>query len=573
MDIESPRPVLPCFIFTNQTGKIDGYSLSRYICETSGANSLKCVQETKNLWRVYCKSQPARVALVSQGISLQGKNIRVYGQNPYVTGSLNAGLLNQDTEVEMVKVTIKDICSSISNDEVKHLLTNILKLEITSDIQIGYYRDGKGGLTSLENGDRIVWVHPKQLEQPLPRFAYCGNRQCRIFHKNQFSSDGECFNCLQSDHQLKNCPNEKACKVCRKPGHDPGSPQCDHYVPFQKIRTVGGYLDPMSNHFKRRFYYNHVPATTVDNHWFHQKALKNGQEELANLCLNAKDGGKAKSLSKSIRCVDNWDESQMAYDLMKDIVRSKFSQVQESKDALHQAWLDGCIIAEAVPNWRDKWWGTSIDHEGTAHTKPDFWPGKNTLGKILTELSVEFFGENTWPEGEPGTVQALQDHQESREEELNTSMDSYAHVDGPQSDEDNTPAPVETHTQEQSASANVSSNESTGIPVLAHEDKDRIPTPPTAMEPSEEQIKAYLKKNKSFASKLRGRSDSRSRSKSPKTKRSSSPRTPSKKRVQVSPKESEKTKVAIDTVMSNDNSNVKGNSGKARFLYGSNKAS
>ena len=213
LGLESPRPILPCFIFTSETGRIDGYSLSRIICELLGDSTLKCVQETKNLWRIYCKNQTDRTTIIAQGISLQGKHVKVYGQNPYVTGTLNAGLLNTESEqVEMIKVTIKDLYVSVSNDEVMHFLTKILKLKVTSDIQTGYYRDRRGGLTSLENGDRILWIHPDQISKcPLPRNAYCGTRPVRIFHKGQFKSDGECFNCFKTDHQSKNCPNEKQC--------------------------------------------------------------------------------------------------------------------------------------------------------------------------------------------------------------------------------------------------------------------------------------------------------------------------------------------------------------------------
>ncbi len=194
LELLSPRPVLPCFIMTSETGKLDGYSLSRFICQVIGDNALKCVQETKNLWRIYCKKKEDRVTVITEGISINGKHVKVHGQNPYVVGTLNAGLLNDGEEVEMIKVTIKDIYNSVSNDVVIHFLTKILKLQITSEIQTGFYRDSRGGLTSLENGDRIIWIHPDQLKDcPLPRNSYCGGRPVRIFHRNQFQSDGECF--------------------------------------------------------------------------------------------------------------------------------------------------------------------------------------------------------------------------------------------------------------------------------------------------------------------------------------------------------------------------------------------
>ncbi len=592
MDIQSPRPVLPCFIFTSETGKIDGYTFSRIICETSGDDSLRTLQETKNLWRVYCKSEIAKTSLITQGISLNGKHIKVYAQNPYVTGALNAGLLNntESEQVEMVKVTIKDLLESVSNDEVMHFLTKVLRLEVTSDIQSGFYRDKRGGLTSLGNGDRIIWIHPEQLKHPLPRNAFIGSRSVRIFHRNQFDRDNECYNCFKTDHQSRNCPNEKACRVCKEPGHDPGSPDCTHYNAGVDIMAIGGYLDPLSNHYKAPFLHNHIPAKTVENHWFYNKSNKNGQPELATLCLEAKDGGRAKSLSKSILCASDWDHGDLAYNLMKDIVRSKIHQVQAAKDKLHYAWKNGLHIVEAVPNPKDLWWGSSLDKEGTIHTKPEHWPGQNKLGQILMELADEIFGvRQVWAEGQPGMPKGLEDiMNEEKSENEEDENDEEDEDDEEEEEEEEEKEEKEGEEQSEpkdslkSASVKVSGSVEPDQDISASQnakkaceiskDKGKESETPLAMVPSEEQIEAYLKKA-NYASKLREKCDARGRSKSPKTKKSkkvgSSPRTPSKKRSPISPQTSGKAKVAI----SEENVKVSSSSVctevKARFKEGS----
>ncbi len=564
MDIQSPRPVLPCFIFTSQTGKIDGYTFSRIICETSGDGSLKTLQETKNLWRVYCKTESAKTSLITQGISLNGKHIKVYAQNPYVTGVLNAGLLNnnESEQVEMVKVTIKDLLESVSNDEVMHFLTKVLRLEVTSDIQSGFYRDKRGGLTSLGNGDRIIWIHPAQLEHPLPRNAYIGSRSVRIFHKNQFDQDNECYNCFKTDHQSRNCPNEKACRVCKEPGHDPGSPDCTHYNAGVDVMAIGGYLDPLSNHYKAPFLHNHIPAKTVENHWFYNKSNKNGQPELATLCLDAKDGGRAKSLSKSILCAKDWDHSDLAYNLMKDIVRSKIHQVPAAKEKLYYAWENGLQIVEAVPNPRDLWWGSSLDKEGTIHTKPEHWPGQNKLGQILMELAEEFFGQRqVWPDGEPGIAKGHEDimDRENSEDEEDEEKEEDEEEDEEEEEEEEEEKSGKSEKSEVKDNSHVDSDvksvhekdkkaiESSESGVEIPKDLGKESETPLAMVPTEEQIEAYIKKA-NYASKLREKINSRSRSKSPKVKKSqkggSSPRTPSQKRSQISPSTSGKAKMA-----------------------------
>ncbi len=579
-EIQSARPVLPCFMFTSETGRIDGYALSRFVSETAGESGLKCIQETKNLWRIYCHTHEAKASLISQGISLNGKWIKVYNQNPYVTGALNQGLINPgEPEVDMIKVTIKDLYCSVSNDDVLHLFTNIFKIKVTSDIQIGYYRDSRGGLTSLENGDRILWIHPNELVHPLPRNAFCGTRPCRIFHRDQFKDEGHCYNCFQKDHKSRNCPNEKCCMVCKRPGHDPGSPDCPHYIAKQKVRTIGGKGDPLSNHYDCPFEHNHVMAKTSENHWFFQKGNKNGQPELANLCLDAKDAKKAKKLSKSILCADTWDY-EIGYQIMKDILRSKLTQVKAARSSLREAWEDGLILVESVPNPRDLCWGSSLGHEATAHTLPEYWPGQNNLGKILQELAVEFWGENEWQEGTPGVAKGLEDTQilDSSEQtsERNVEAATTAAIASHESSTD-----VSSDTLE-STESKVPENPG---PVQTHAHID--PTGDAKVEVSSAGALGdeggNSPKKPSLASKLAGLANlghHKSRSKSPKSKkkgRPTSPRTPSRKRGQDGMHDSQASKIAkqID-VNSSITQNVKMNEGsrnQKKFKNGSGKNS
>ncbi len=313
----------------------------------------------------------------------------------------------------------------------------------------------------------------------------------------------------------------------------------------------------------------------------------NGQTELAELCLNAKDGGRAKSLSKSILCEPDWDKSDRAYTMMKDIVRSKISQVPKAKESLHNAWKSGATIVESVPNPRDKWWGSSLDHEATAHTKPDFWPGENKLGQILTELATEFFGEPPkWSDGVPGVVQGLEDTVENSYAELNDTLNSEPPEENLENSEymENSENPsqdtYDAQEEEKSVNVNVNPKKDTSKSVesvkVDSNEKDIGKKPDcfhAGMVPTEEQLEVFLKKA-NYASKLREKanaSKSRSRSCSPSIKKQSSPRTPSKKRNQVSPSESHKTKVAISENVDSCNSSTK--SGKARFLDGSTKVS
>ncbi len=407
MSTSTPSPVTPpktpAFIFTESTGRIDGYELSKKIMEVAGDSNVKCVQELQKLWRVYLTTEAAKTELVSKGITVNGKFVKVYRGNPFVTGSIHSIVSGFETEVEMIRVLIKDLCLSVPNEDVHHMFTEVFKIKLSSDITDGYYRDRRSKLsTKVMSGDRIVWVHPDQLETPLPRYAQCGTKRCRIFHRGQFK-DSECYNCFSTDHKSQNCPNPRACKVCKQPGHDPGSPDCDHYVPVQNLRPYGGYQDPLSNHHEDNFEFRHVPAKTVDNHYFYHKAMLNGQEKLANMCLNAPTGAKAKFLSKGIRCTKDWDNSEIGVNLMMEIQRERFEQVNSFVDAIQDAHINGQYMVEAVPNSDDHFWGSGLDKEATLHTDPDFWPGDNKMGQILNNLAVEKYG-SFMHDGSPGRI-------------------------------------------------------------------------------------------------------------------------------------------------------------------------
>ena len=404
---ESPRPMTPAFILTEDTGPVNGYFLGKKIAEIIGMSNTISVQETKTLWIIYIKSNEAKVKLTAQGISLDGMYVRVYGTNPFMLRTLSeytsaSNMTNTpEDNREWIRILIKDLRHSVSMEDVRHMLVNVYKIQVTTDIKYAHYRDENKKLTSLLNGDRFLWVHPEQLTHPLPRFAQCGIWKCRIFHKDQFPTQTECYNCYSLDHIAKDCHFESCCRVCKEPGHSPGNPDCPHYILHADLRVFGGSEDPLSNHYEKVFTYNHVDALTSENHWFNQKGLKNGQEELANMCLNAESGREAKYLAHGINCTNDWDQGTLGYSIMKDIVRCKLNQVVEAREELFLAWYNNEIIVEGVHTFKDTYWGSGLSKQATKHTKQEYWPGNNKLGQIYMELADELFGANQWAEKTP----------------------------------------------------------------------------------------------------------------------------------------------------------------------------
>ncbi len=114
--------------------------------------------------------------------------------NPFATGAINAGVDIDQSDVQMVKLAIRDLYKSVAHSEVVSMLENRYKLKVATDVRFANYRDYDKKLTSFVNYDRFVWVHPDQLKVPLPRMAQCGVHKCRIFYRGQFKPSKLCYN-------------------------------------------------------------------------------------------------------------------------------------------------------------------------------------------------------------------------------------------------------------------------------------------------------------------------------------------------------------------------------------------
>ena len=76
----------------------------------------------------------------------------------------------------------------------------------------------------------------------------------------------------------------------------------------------------------------------------------------------------------------SWEDENQ--DVIKQLLEEKFLQCYEFRQCI----LDnrGCIFAEATTS--DKRWGTGLNPAVTAVAKPEYWPGKNLLGALITEM-------------------------------------------------------------------------------------------------------------------------------------------------------------------------------------------
>jgi ribA/ribD-fused uncharacterized protein len=120
------------------------------------------------------------------------------------------------------------------------------------------------------------------------------------------------------------------------------------------------------------------------------KAKTFGDEEHFKKILKAKSAQSAKSFGKKVEKFEEsvWNEKKE--DVMRKILRAKFSQNAEIRKKL----LDtgDKILAEANP--RDTFWGIGTSASTAIAKNPSKWKGQNKLGKLLMELRDELKAED-----------------------------------------------------------------------------------------------------------------------------------------------------------------------------------
>lgn len=120
------------------------------------------------------------------------------------------------------------------------------------------------------------------------------------------------------------------------------------------------------------------------------KAKTFGDEEHFKKILKAKSAQSAKSFGKKVEKFDETVWNEKKDDVMRQILRAKFSQNPDIRKKL----LDSGdkILAEANP--RDTYWGIGTSASTSIAKTPSKWKGQNKLGKMLMELRDELIAED-----------------------------------------------------------------------------------------------------------------------------------------------------------------------------------
>ena len=152
------------------------------------------------------------------------------------------------------------------------------------------------------------------------------------------------------------------------------------FVFFWKISDPNGWLSNWSSHEiidedGNRF-------KTVEHYVMFQKAKLMNDFPSMSMIANANSPEEAKKLGRRVK---NWNEKKWVSN-RENIMYHALELKLISHPHLKQLLLNttGMIIAEASPF--DTIWGIGLAKTDKNATWPEFWPGKNLLGKLWMRL-------------------------------------------------------------------------------------------------------------------------------------------------------------------------------------------
>jgi ribA/ribD-fused uncharacterized protein len=144
-----------------------------------------------------------------------------------------------------------------------------------------------------------------------------------------------------------------------------------------------------SNFYETNFNLDGVEYKSAEHAFQGIKAKTFGDEDMFAKILKAKSAQSAKSFGKKVKDFkeDVWTEKKD--EVMKTIVRAKFTQNLELRKKLTDT--EDKLLANADP--RDKHWGIGTSAGTEVAKDPKKWKGENKLGKMLEDLRTQIRAE------------------------------------------------------------------------------------------------------------------------------------------------------------------------------------
>ena len=312
-------------------------------------------QHFNGIWSIWIKTKEARQHLAELG-SIEINNIRI---ELFTT-------CPKMTPVPNEKIVLKDIPVWVPDSDVIQFLNNQQGIIVKSGVITARFRDQNNKLTPYFTGDRFVFVKGK-MTKALHHSALINYAKCRIWHKSQ----------------------ELACRRCRHIGHlSTNLKACDAYIEDQDIITIRSPNCVMSNYFL-----THVKVFDQEfrssEHAYQWRFLKYiGMDDLAESVLSARTPADAKAIASRVPMEFHKDWHTIKVWVMKDILHAKADYCTPFKNALIQSGETPLVECTS-----DLFWASGLSPHDTSMTDPSFYPGRNNLGRVLSQVRSDLIKE------------------------------------------------------------------------------------------------------------------------------------------------------------------------------------
>jgi ribA/ribD-fused uncharacterized protein len=167
-------------------------------------------------------------------------------------------------------------------------------------------------------------------------------------------------------------------KTVAEPGQEP--------VLFFGADEGKGEWRVFSNMYEAPFQVDSITFPTVEHYFQWSKAKQFGDGAIADKILKTPSAKSVKALGRKVKdfVKEEWDKTKDG--VMRTGVKAKFIQHPDLKTKLLETGTRPIGEASA----RDKYWGIGTSADTSKANDPTKWPGKNVLGKMLSELRTEF---------------------------------------------------------------------------------------------------------------------------------------------------------------------------------------
>ena len=303
-------------------------------------------QLVRDVWSIWLKDIRAReyMTTIIKAIDINGRTVDVHDIYP------------TSKSIPNEKVVFKDIPFSVNDKEIIKFLNDQPGITVKSGVISARIKDNDNKLTPFYNGDKFVYV--KGLFSPsIHNTCLIDNNKCRIWHKSQ---DKSCARCRHTDHTSLN------------------TEKCEAYTDEQDVLSIRSPKNVLCNYYMYPLKVFNTQFMSAEHAYQWRFMMYIGREDQAHDILDARTPTEAKEIASRMPGYLHKDWHKIKLTVMKEILHAKTDCCPLLKSA-----LIGSLGKQLVECTQDLYWASGLPPRYTETTKPEYYPGKKHLGRVL----------------------------------------------------------------------------------------------------------------------------------------------------------------------------------------------